>query len=788
MAELKSANSARPGSLAKPVPGAGEQDEADAFLAGLEAPALAVDAAAPDEADQFLSGLEQESAPPSPEQFAAEPGFAQANMEQFNPQNFVTRLQAGLAANDTEKTAFLQKKYGKENVAMKDGKLYYRKDKSQKLRPLDPATFELISDIIPDFAREIVTEATMLPAEIAGGVLGTTITPGLGTAAGVVGARAASVPFANAQADAMAEAAGVPQDPSRNLRQENLIGMGTEVVAPLVVGKAAKMVAKQIPGTLAYKAAREAGEKEVVALSDQSREVAEAAFNLEQEGIKVPLTLQQVQPDSPKIKQLAKKVEGSGEFINKQMEFAEGYGNALKNNLREIALRSSKGDVPPEKLAQTITNAVEDLDKLEGAKIGAFRTKAMAKIKNEKSQLPQQLSQDATELMKTLGFQTKLRKVELIRRAGSLASAEQQGSFGAKKVINRYDWVPPKDLSGIVGRLGLDDSQARMVINTMNEYGKLMTRGNEARLTDVERMISRMGPINRRLQGTGLGAKWGQMTAALRQHRREIIGKGLDDGTDAGRMDVELFNKSMDDFGVIRNNLDQLSSALNGEVTARTLVKSFFKGKENLANVRALKKLTGNDSAQWGALKAEFVDQLIVDFGGKSTPTRFESEKFLNAIKTQYGEPFLREVLDDGKVGPNFDTIKNLLTVGRRIEAEQVGLKPDTAAESVKQGIFNTMAGLVANYGSRTLSGVSTILGVNSGQKKAVFEMLNRDGFEKYLAGYKGKDKAKVAAAIQKLTSQYNAARAGSKVLQTVEQAGRRGAKATLREEAMRND
>ena len=47
----------------------------------------------------------------------------------------------------------------------------------------------------------------------------------------------------------------------------------------------------------------------------------------------------------------------------------------------------------------------------------------------------------------------------------------------------------------ISGRLGLDDSQLRIMVNGLNQYGEFMTRGGQARLSDVEMLINRMGPM-----------------------------------------------------------------------------------------------------------------------------------------------------------------------------------------------------------------------------------------------------------------------------------------------------
>jgi len=770
----------KPQSLSKPTPGAEAQATADDFLASFDqsdAPALAgspapVEAAAT--ADDFMAGLDSAEVAPPPDEFAPEPGFIQANLEQLNPQNFVTRLQAGLAANDTEKEGFLKKKYGDENVRNKDGKLFYRKPGEKAFKKLDPDTFELISDIIPDFARELVTEAALLPSEIAGGIAGSAV-PVAGTTAGVVAGRVATIPFANQVANDVARRAGVPQDQNRDQYMENNIAAGAEALLPVVGKTIAKPIAKRIPGTAAYKEAKNLAERELVALSKGSREVVDAAAALEREGINTPLMLQQIQPDSPKVKALADTVADSGQFINKQREFAEGYGQQLESNLLEIARRSGKGPVAPEKLASTITNAVESLERAEGEAIGKFRNKALANLKNQKQQLPAEVSEDVLGIMKELGFTPKRVKSTSVTRPGTVEGLAQRG-FRAKNTVERVEWTPPKDLQPIIGRLGLDDSQTRSVVNVLNEYGQLMSRGNEARLTDVERLIKRMGPLNKKLGNSGLSGTWGKLTGNLRQHRRDIIGNSLGD-----EFEKQTFNNVMDEFSLLRQNTDQLSSVLRGDVTAKTVVNGFFKGKENLANIRALKSITGADSPEWGALKSEFMDQMMRKHANDG-PTGFNSKGFLDDIEKNYGSDFIKEVLNDGKTGPNYDTIKNLLVVGKRIEATQKGIVADQASEKVKQGLFNGLAGFLGGMKFKMFNGLQSIIGASGNKESALMEILNRDGFDKYIANYRGPgNKKDIAEKMQGVLAEYNKTR---QAVKTAAEFGKRGAKASARQDA----
>lgn len=807
MAELKSANSARPSSLKSPVPKAATADDLLADFAPAKLPTVEAASSPAPTAEALAADFQPEGTPPGDDQFAQEPGFIQANIEQFKPNNLVDRLQAGLAANDQEKTAFLQKKYGKENVAQKNGKIYFRRDASEKLRPLDPATFELVSDIIPDFAREIVTETSMLPGEIAGAAGGTVAAGPAGAAGGALMGRVASVPFANKVADSIAAGMGVEADPSRNQRTENMIGMAVEGTLPIVGKAALKQVAKRIPGTLAYKSAREAGEREVVALAKQSQEVLQAADALEKEGLRLNLTLEQVQPDSPAVKKLTDKASRYGEsgaFLNKQQEFAEGAGAAIDNTIKEVKrLVNPNGPVPGNKIGQKITSVIDDLDRAEGERIGEFRRKALAATGNKKAPLPQGLNKNVKELMTELGFVPRTQRIQSYTRGESLgmktpsedmANIKLRDSLMASrtgprselkpKLIERQIMVPPKDLQSREGIQGLDASQLRSVVNVLNEYGQVMSRGGEARLTDVERLIKRMGPLNNKLRGSALGGRWGAMTAELRQHRRGMIEAGLEKD-----IDKKLYNSAMDEFSLIRSNTENLQGLFDKDMSAKALTNYFFSPSADQARIESLKKILGDDAPALGALKEEWINELTKNHVNKAgSKTGFNSAAMLKDLTKN--EAVAKEIFGSGP-GPNLDTVKNLLTVAERIESIQRTAKAESMSNDAKKGAIDVLLGWAGGIRFKMLNGAQRMLGVTTGEEKALFEVLNREGFEKYLANYKGKgDKRVIARNIEAMLSQYNAARVGSKKVEALTNVGKeiglRGTRATIREDIQR--
>lgn len=768
----------KPGSLGRPVPGANEQDEADAFVANYTAPKAAAPAADP-EVDSFVSSygadapmIDDASVPPedNPDQQFAHESAGGSIPEQL--QNFATRLVTSLGANDKVKLGYLQKKFGSQNATMHDGKLYFRREGESKFKPLDPDTTEIISDFIGDWSREAVTEVAMVPGEIIGGVMGAIAgspagPPGIvgGAGLGAYTGRVASVPMANAAADKVAGWMGVPQDDERNIGGENLAGMATEAVLPLVGKYVAKPLAKQIvkriPGTAEYALAKEAGKKEAVALSEQSKEVVQALEDLKQQGTHLEMMSSQIHPDSPQLATAVGKAEQAhpGQFMQKQMEVAEGYNKAVENTLGEIKRLGGEARGKGS-LAEIVTNGVETLEKAQGAAIGSYRAKALAKLKNEKQQIPQEFSQQAMELMQQLGF---------TRKATETKSAWQanlgRGSGGVKTNVT-YRMVPPRDMNALVGQLGMDPAQARGLVNSLDEIGKHIADGNSIRLTDLEKLIDRVGPLNDMLRGTKAGNVWGGMTSQLRQFRREVIGNSLD-----SPVEKKLFNAVMDDYSLIREGAEQLRNVLNDDFTAKAMVSSVFTGKQNLAKVRAIKQIAGEKSPEWAALREEFVNQLMLKHGDRASKTGYKSGAMLDDLQKNYGDEFIREVLPGEKLAE----LKNLLTVGERIEQTWRGVKTNKMNEKAEKAAADATIGFLGGIKFKMINGVQNLIGASGGSEHALMELFNRNGYEKYLTNYKG-DKGKAAQVIEAMLARYNAARAQSKVLQGAETVGKAGA------------
>lgn len=712
MAAIKNQPAPKPGSLSTPVPGAQQKSSIDNFLANYSAPEVEVTptpAPAPQGSslDRFLSeqGVE-ESVPEIPaEQFAEEPGFAEANIDQFG--QFTTRLQAGLAANDTEKLEFLKQKYGPNNAVLKDDKLFWRKNTAEKFKPLDPATFELLNDVLPDWSREIVQELTMLPAEIGGAAAG-----GI---PGAIGARVISVPAANAIADKVAEAAGVPRDESRSRLAENLVGMGAEGIIPVVGRAVVKPILKHLPGTRSYQKAVQEGERELVALSKQSAEVAKSVAALNEvgraakingelvgiPGAEVNLMGHQMNPDSPILQRFAQQAANDPRFVNAQQQLAEDWGSSLENTLKEIGRRGVKSDTPykPEFLAQSVKNAVDEAVQAEGKEIGKYKLRAMSKIGNKPQSLPPQIAQKAQELMTAFKFQTT-----------------PDGKI-----------LPPKNIQYLAGTMGLTTAEARKVVNNLQQLAPGLKKGLS--LDHIDALRNNIGGTSASLRGEA-SAKLGSLAGDLRQMYRETISSGLDDP-----FDKAAFNSAMDEYSTLRTNVGVLKNALDEDASRKAIVRSFFTGKDNLDKVKRIKAISPESFSN---LKEEFVDQLLNEYSSRETATGIKSSQFLDAVNKKYGSEFLQEVFD-GADGPGLKEVKDLLTVTERIDKTFRSAKPDQMSEQQKKGMMDLMVGVAANVKFKALNGMSALIKGRMPKDHPLFEIMTREGFDKYVRDYPGK-------------------------------------------------
>lgn len=740
----------RPSSLPNPVPAAGEQQDIESLFANTPPPQMPAQPQTPPAADTGAPAPDQNaidalfggpasasaSAPEAPtdapqpnapqpgDQFASEnSGFGPAGdmiMAQVNQfRDLTTRFQAGLAANDNEVMGLLKKKFGDENVRWKDDKAWYRQPGEKQFRPLDPKAFEIFSDLIPDMSRGFVQEAVALPAELGGGAIG-------GPVGATVG-RVASVPAQIAASDYIAEKAGVPQDPSRSKVMEMGVQAALEASMPIV----GKVIGRMVPGTTAYNAAKEAGEKELTALSKQSQVVAQSVNELAQmdkavtidgqlvgvPGAQVNLGAHQLNPESPKIQALQKKATEYAPFNNAMRQHAEDWGNLFEKTMTEVASRGTdKRVVKPGELANTVVDAVANVRKIEGDNIAKYKMQAMKKLGDRSLPLIDEVKQPLGDMMQVMNF-------------------NPQGGP-----------VKQEELQQLVGKYGITSiGEARAIVNNVRDVMGSMQKDGGMKLQDMDRLRNSIGDLSDRMRGTPAGRQLAILASGLRENYKRAVAAGIDN-----EFEKVGFMSAMDDYSQIMNNIDTLRNALNEDSSATAIVNKFFTGKDNIEKVRAIKALSPESFDQ---LKAEWVNQQLMKFRSRENPTGFNATAMLDKIQKQYGPEFMNEVF------PKEDqrTIVNFLNVMERIDKTFQGPMLDQASDKTKQGAINTLIGIVGNIKFKTINGITALFSNQSGPEKAAIQLLSRDGIDKYVAAYPGKDvnKKEIAEKLKQLVATY---------------------------------
>lgn len=687
-------------SMSAPAPGMDPAAQIDPTLAG-RSPASNGDVNA--EVDAFLAQNSPSGAGTS-EQFVEQPltGF----------DNMLTRFKAGLAANDTEVEGLLKNKFGAENVRMKDNKLWFKAPGKKSFQPLDPEEFEPILDIFADFSRGAVEEVAAVPGELAGGAMGG---PG-----GAYAGRIASAPAQVALADYIAEKAGVPQDPSRSRGMEMAVNSTLEATMPII----GKRLAKLVPGTAAYKAAKEAGESQLSALSKQSKAVAQSVQELEAigkavkvdgsivgvPGASVTLGAHQLNPESSVIRQMQETAKESVPFQNAMQKHAEEWGNLFDGTMKEIQAGMTKGNVvAPEQLSKNVVDAVASVRKLEGDAIAKYKGQALKTLGEKPQPMTPQVMEGLSQAMQGMGFTPS----------------------GAPK--------SNAELQKLVGQFGITSiGEARAVANNINDAMNSITTKGGLNIKDMDRFRNSFGDLAERMQGTPLGRQMGMLASGFRENYKQVIESGL-----SNDFEKKAFRESMDDYSNIMQNIGVLRAGLNEDASAQAITKKFLAGPQSIPQMKAIKSLSPQ---AFDSLRAQWLNQELINHKSRDTATGFNAGKMIETWEKKYGPEFMNMVLPKEEQR----TVKNFLNVMERIDKTASAGKLDNASDKYKQGAMNALIGTMFDVKFKVINGLAAFTAGKSGGERAAIKLLSEKGIDKYVANYPGKPEQKAVIA-QKL-------------------------------------
>jgi hypothetical protein len=219
-------------------------------------------------------------------------------------------------------------------------------------------------------------------------------------------------------------------------------------------------------------------------------------------------------------------------------------------------------------------------------------------------------------------------------------------------------------------------------------------------------------------------------------------------------------------------NLGVLKGALAEDASSKAIVRSFFTGKENLTKIQAIKKISPES---FGALKEEFINQSLIEYSSRSSPTGIKSTQFLDALNKKYGDEFLKEVFDGSK-GPGIEEVKHILNVTERIEKTFKKTDIDKMGGAEKKALMDSFVGLVANIKFKAVNGVSALIRGRMPRDHALRQIITKEGIDKYVASYPGKiDKKTVLRQMNDMIAEW-------KFYDKLEAAGEVGKRATKQE------
>lgn len=611
-------------------------------------------------------------------------------------------------SNENEQMRIAQKMLGKQNVRSAEGTLEFRYPGDSQWRQLTRPGLELVTDVLGN-SRQIAKEVALLPFEAAGGAVAGPTGVAVGRAAGEFAAN----PFADM---IMKDKTGVAPDEGRSRLTENLLDAGLDLLVPFTQYQ----VAKRIPGTVAWNAVQLKKGPSSVAPPQIIAQQIEAARRVNDSNLvqHVPgdLVGQPGVDIALRLDQILPtdpKVLGMRATAANEVAF-QAHQTAQAESLLD-AVRSTLDNVAgstsktPRQLVMNLGSTIKQLDQAEGEAIGKFRMKALSQFGNRKLPVPEEINKRAADMMQNLGFAVKVK----------------QGK-GAKASTLVFE--PPEDMKTVMGKFGFSNpGEARAFVNVLADFAEASQRGlNIQELEQSRKVVGNLMP-KARMIGGDVKREWGQFASDLRQYHRHAVKAGLDNDVDRA-----AYDSVMDRFSSIRENSQGLQDVLEKDMTAAAITKEIFgKGKDGLENLRAVKSLVKADAPDtWAALKQTWFDDMLNKHSrdqGTGLDYRAMSKE-LNA----YGPQFLSEVFDGS--GIDLKTARDLMAYGKLLQNTYT--KPGaakTVSKKAEEALIQTGIGIMGRVYFKTVNGMQRALGIGlAGNPLNV--LLNPKAIEEYVA------------------------------------------------------
>ena len=650
--------------------------------------------------DDFESQLAQASslAAPAPQTGPAEipqdrPGAITVDE---NGASFIDQLKASLAANDTEKIAFLKKQFGQDNVkTTENGSIQYRKNPGEKFRKFNTTVInDFISSLIPS-GRDAVKELGMIPGAVGGTIVGGPV--------GTVAGRVASVPSSNKLADWVAEQVGIPQDPTRNKTQEMAIEGVIEAALPAVarIGKGAvKQVTKRIPGTAANaeKIAKEFA-KDAVSLAPENQAVLDSVNQLREAGFTAEILNSQINTQSKPLADAVARVKNTPQIQEAMTRVGQDAQKAIQDTFRAVVDTKVVGMAPQGRIGNVIKDTAKTIRKSEGEAIGAFKNQAIAKTKNARIPINQELGTAFNQIVESLELNPQ--------------------TLGK---------VTQSDIEARLGKLGINDAgQMRSIINGLNSVYQQSNKGQGIRLSDMDQVVKTLGDLTDTAKRVGgpLSAAWGQLTGSARRFKNESIMSGLDD---TGKKAFAATNAR---YGALLESVAHIEKMVDDDIGSHIIVDRLLSNsKTAVGDAKALKAIL--PAPTWEKLKGEWVEKQLTDFTDKNG--KIKAGQLADYFRKDLGPEF-KDILFDGDQ-KKFNLFKASLVYGQRVADTQLPVTGNIPQDQLEKTAKDVVTSIVGSpfLAARTL--LNNVFGAGTAKKEqaAILTLLGNDGFQRYVA------------------------------------------------------
>jgi hypothetical protein len=573
--EALSTTQVKPTSLANPVPGQDEQDELAGFFedevpaAGVqvaEAEAGAGQEAGADEvpADFFADEQAGAAGPLGVEEPVQEKSFLE-NIpvigELIRRQDeALARLKGGTAVTADERLEAAAQVFSPKKVRLSDEQEVERLNAAGEWIPLDPEGLDTLDFL--DISRDVFETAVettakalgVIPAAVAGGI------PGIALEGST------SAIFTKTMADLLqSKVAGVPIDPKRDLKLEAALAgsLGATFIIPGAVTSR-----YLIKGNIARK-------KEVESL-DNIIEIVEDAIapvkRLQKDGILDPANGGQLLPgqvgreDFPFFQELIEKFKNNPRTraaLKRQKEVGQAAFDAVTGKLRQIVGVAGEGVLASVKFKKALLEG----DSVQGKIIGAFRTEASKRLKDQKfplDNLKQFVGEEASKF------------------------TDEAGNISADLVEKT---------------LGTTKEQSNTIKTVLEDFNKLadgatflQVQGKLKNLKSAFKGVpSEVKNLNKRLRG------------ALADDEVSMIELGLEN-TGSG----EAFQVAKDKLFKLKKIQGNLKTMLKDPLTNRAFIANLFENSKSFGRVEDLKILSETvEPGLFNEMVGEYVNGLI---------------------------------------------------------------------------------------------------------------------------------------------------------------------------------